>query len=321
VAVTLAWGVAGTGRIARTVGAVIAAHPQMRVAAVGSRDLTRAGELARELGAATAHGSYDDLVVDPQVQAVYVATPHAQHAEVVSAALRAGRAVLSEKPMTHTPQETLRLVELARATGVFLMEGMWMRFNPLVQQLHRLVVDGELGQIRSLCASMGLASPYDPAERLWNPALGGGALLDLGVYTADLARLLLGAPETVLARGSLAPTGVDAESTLLLSWTDGAQAVLTQSLLTRLPGTATVIGTTGWAELSPTFHGPLRLSVHRGGDDAVVTEIADRAAGFVGELQEVARCLDEGRTESDTMPLADTVANARLLQDARDQFG
>lgn len=318
---TLAWGIAGTGRIARTVGAVIAAHPHMRVAAVGSRDLARAGQLARELGAPAAHGSYGDLALDPQVKAVYVATPHAQHAEVATAAIRAGRAVLSEKPMTHTPDETERLVGLARSSGVFLMEGMWMRFNPLVQQLRRLVADGELGQVRSLHASIGMAAPYDPDGRLWNPELGGGALLDLGVYTADLARLLLGAPDTVVARGSLAPTGVDAESTLLLSWANGALAVLTHSLLTRLPGTAAVVGTAGWAELSPTFHGPLRLTVHRGGDDAVVTEILDRSAGFVGELEEVARCLHEGRTESNTMPLADTVANARLLQDARDQLG
>jgi len=318
---TLSWGIAGTGRIAGTVGEVIAAHPQMQVAAVGSRDLTRAAGLARELGGATAHGSYDDLVADPQVQAVYVATPHAQHADIVSVALQAGKAVLSEKPMTHTPAETERLVELARTSGTFLMEGMWMRFNPLVQQLRRLVHDGGLGGVRSLHASIGMAAPYDPAGRLWDPALGGGALLDLGVYTVDLARLLLGAPETVVARGSLAPTGVDADGTLLMGWADGARALLTHSMRVRVPGTATVVGTDGWAELSPTFHGPMRLAVHLGGDDPVVTEIVDRAAGFVGELEEVARCVDEGRTESDTMPLADTVANARLLQDARDQLG
>ena len=317
---TLSWGIAATGRIARTVGLVIAAHPRMRVAAVGSRDAGRAAALAADLGAPASYGSYEELVVDPAVQAVYVATPHAQHAAVVELALSAGKAVLCEKPMTAALEETERLAGLARTSGAFLMEGMWMRFNPLVRRLHDLVQDGGLGEPRALHASFGFAAEQDPAGRLWDPALGGGALLDLGVYTVDLARLLLGDPVQVTARGSLAATGVDADSTLLLTTAGGAQAVLSQSLLTRLPGTALLVGNRGWAELSPSFHAPTRLTVQVGGADAEVHEIHDRAAGFIGELEEVERCLAEGRAESEVMPLSASTGTAAVLAEARRQL-
>jgi predicted dehydrogenase len=318
---TLAWGIAATGRIARAVGGLIAAHPQMSVAAVGSRSRARALELATDLGAATAHGSYAALVEDPQVQAVYVATPHAGHAEVVEAALLAGKAVLCEKPLTHDLAETERLVALSASTGAFLMEGMWMRFNPLVQQLQARVRAGDLGHLRSLHASFGFVAPPDPASRLWDPALGGGALLDLGVYTVDLARLLLGDPSGVAATGSLSPTGVDAEQALHLTFPGGAHALLDTSLVARMPGTALLVGSAGWAELSPSFHAPTRLVLQRGGSDPEVHEISERTAGFVGELEEVARCVAQGRRESDVLPLAESVATMRVLHRARELLG
>lgn len=316
---SLSWGVAGTGRIAGDVGGLIADHPQMRVAAVGSRDPVRAAAMAQQLRADRAHGSYADLVEDPAVQAVYVATPHAGHAAVVEAALDAGRAVLCEKPLTASLAETERLAARAQSAGVFLMEGMWMRFNPLVQQLAGLIDAGELGEIRSLAASFGFAAPYDATGRLWDPGLGGGALLDLGVYCVDLARLLLGTPEQVEATGSLAPTGVDAESTLVLSWASGATALLAQSLVSNLSGIATVVGSRGWASLLPSFHAPTQLVVQTDGPVREHT-IDDRRAGFVGELEEVARCLAEGRTSSEVMPLAETLATMRVLHEARAQL-
>ncbi|MCW2600274.1 MAG: hypothetical protein JWM02_2103 [Frankiales bacterium] len=314
---TLSWGIAATGRIARAVGTVIAAHPDMRVAAVGSRDPQRAQLLATELGAPRWHGSYAALAGDPEVQAVYVATPHAQHAEVVELALAAGRAVLCEKPLTHSLAETERLAGLAVASGVFLMEGMWMRFNPLVQLMQLRVRDGHLGQVRSVHASFGFTAAADPAGRLWNPDLGGGALLDLGVYTVDLARLLLGDPDKVEVTGSLAPTGVDAEESLQLTWANGARALLDTSLVATLPGTAVVIGTKGYAELSPTFHAPTRLRLEVAGAEPEEHLLEDRNAGFVGELEEVARCLADGRSQSDVLPLSETIATMRVLEQAR----
>ncbi|HWG93326.1 MAG TPA: Gfo/Idh/MocA family oxidoreductase [Mycobacteriales bacterium] len=318
---SLGWGIAATGRIARTVGTVVAEHPDMHVAAVGSRDPGRAAALAADLGAARSHGSYEALVRDDAVQAVYVATPHAQHAEVVLAALEAGKAVLCEKPLTHDLPETERLVAAARRSGAFLMEGMWMRFNPLVRRLVGLVRDGSLGEPRSLHASIGFPAPPDPSGRLWAPELGGGALLDIGVYTVDLARLLLGDVVDVRARGSLGPTGVDAESSLALTTASGAHALLDQSLRTRMPTTAVLSCSRGWAELSASFYAPTRMVVQVGDEEPVEHEVPDRRAGFVGELEEVARCLREGRTESDVVPLDETVATMRVLDEARRQLG
>ena len=312
----LGWGIAATGSIARTVGTVIAQHPDMHVAAVGSRDGHRAAALAGELGATGSHGSYAALVDDPSVDAVYVATPHPQHAAVVEAALRAGKAVLCEKPLTAELAETERLLEVAASTGGFLMEAVWMRFNPLVQRLAELVAHGELGEIRSLTASFGFRAPYDPAGRLWSPELGGGALLDLGIYTVDLAQLLLGAPTGVEVRGSLAPTGVDQESSLLLSFAGGARALLAQSLVADLPGAAEVVGSRGWARLGPRFHAASELVVQT---DAgrTVEQIDDVRTGYAGELEEVARCLAAGLRESPRMPLSASLTDMRVLDEAR----
>ena len=317
---TVRWGVAATGRIAHKVGAIIAGVPGCEVTTVGSRSTERARALADSLGAPYAVGSRTALVEHPEVDAVYVATPHAQHAEVVVAALRAGRAVLCEKPLTHTLAESERLAAVARETGTFLMEGMWTRFNPLVQQLRTLVAAGALGEVRAVHASFGFAAPWDPAGRLWAPELGGGALLDLGVYTVDLARSLLGDPVEVRCTGSLAPTGVDAESSTLLTFSGGAHALLDVSLRTTLPGGALVVGSEGTATLGPSFHAPTELTVRSSGTEQRHT-LADRDAGFVGEVQEVVRCLGEGLGESPVMPLAETLGTARVLATAQDLLG
>ena len=315
---SIGWGVAGTGRIAVEVGQVIAAHPQMAVVAVGSRDLGRATGLAARLGG-SAYGSYADLVNAPGVDAVYVATPHAGHAEVVELALAAGKAVLCEKPLTHLLSETERLVALAQRRGTFMMEAMWMRFNPLAQQLATLVSRGELGEVRSVSASFGFIPPYDAANRLWDNALGGGALLDVGIYPVELARWLLGEPITVHVSGMLAPTGVDREASLLLTFPGGARALLEASFVHAPPSTAVVTGTRGRAELGPRFHAPTRLVVDV---DGRRTELAqpDPLAGFVGELEEVARCIAAGRAESELMPLTGTVATMRILHEAQRQI-
>ena len=313
---TLSWGIAATGRIAHDVGRVIAAQPGMRVAAVGSRDGGRAAALAAELGAPVSCSSYAELVRAPGVDVVYVATPHAVHAEVVELALAAGTPVLCEKPLTHSLAGTEALVRTAGAAGVFLMEAMWMRFNPLVQQLAGLVRSGALGEVRSVQAAFGFRAPYDPAHRLWDPALGGGALLDIGIYPVDLARLLLGSPDRLQVTGTLAPSGVDADVALLLAWAGGANGLLAASLTSVLPGVGTVSGSVATAELGPDFHAPTWLRV-----DGREVGRCDRRAGFVGELVEVGRCLAAGLVESPVLPLADTVATAELLHRARQLIG
>jgi len=315
--VNLNWGIAATGGIAQTVGAVIAAEPGMRVAAVGSRDLGRAQALAATLGARSAHGSYAGLCADPGVDVVYVATPHAQHLEVAEAAIAAGKAVLCEKPLAASVADAERMVRLAREAGVFLMEAMWMRFNPLMRML---AADPRFGEIRSVHASFGFALPYDPAHRLWAPELGGGALLDLGIYPLGLAQLFLGMPQDLHLTGSLAPSGVDAEAGGLLRYPGGRRALVDVSLVSHLPNSASVVGTEMRADLDAPFWAPRRvvLSGPAMEPEEHVIDAADN--GYAAEVREVRAALMAGRTESSIMPLDESLAMMGLLADARGQL-
>jgi predicted dehydrogenase len=311
------WGIAATGGIARTVGAAIVAEPGMRVAAVGSRNLGRAQALAATLGAESAYDSYERLCADPAVDAIYVATPHAQHLQVAEAAIAAGKAVLCEKPLAATVDDAEKMVRLAREAGVFLMEAMWMRFNPLIQ---KIASDERFGEIRSVQATFGFALPYDPAHRLWAPELGGGALLDLGIYPFGLAQLLLGMPAELRVTGSLAPNGVDAEAAGMLRYAGGRHALVATSLLGNYPNNAGVVGTRMRAEIQAPFWAPQRILL-TGPSMEPEEHVLDPADnGYAGELREVRAATAEGRTESSIMPLDESLAMMGLLADARRQL-
>ncbi|GAA3470009.1 Gfo/Idh/MocA family protein [Nonomuraea roseola] len=314
----LAWGIAATGGIARTVGAVIAAEPGMRVAAVGSRDRGRAAQLAATLGAESAYGSYAELCADPAVDVVYVATPHAQHLEVAEAAIAAGKAVLCEKPLAASLADAERMVKLARQAGVFLMEAMWMRFNPLIRGL---LTEERFGALRSVQASFGFVLPYQEEHRLWNPVLGGGVLLDLGIYPFGLAQLLLGEPAETHLTGSLAPSGVDAEVGALLTYEGGARALLDTSLISPLANTATVVGTGLRADIAAPFWAPQRITLSGPGFETEEHVLDPALNGYAGEIREVREALAEGRTESAIMPLDESLAMMRMLEEARVRLG
>ncbi|MET9344018.1 Gfo/Idh/MocA family oxidoreductase [Nonomuraea sp. NPDC003804] len=314
----LAWGIAATGGIARTVGAVIAAEPGMRVAAVGSRDQGRAAELAAALGADAAYGSYAQLCQDPAVDVIYVATPHAQHLEVAEAAIAAGKAVLCEKPLAASVADAERMVKLARQAGVFLMEAMWMRFNPLIRAL---LTEERFGELRSVQASFGFVQPYTAEHRLWNPALGGGVLLDLGIYPFGLAQLLLGEPAETHLTGSLGPSGVDAEVAALLTYAGGTRALVETSLLSPLANTATVVGTGLRADIAAPFWAPRRIVLSGPGVEPEELVLDPAMNGYAEEVREVRAALAEGRTESSVMPLDESLAMMRMLEDARVRLG
>lgn len=314
------WGIAATGGIARAVGAVIAREPGMRVAAVGSRDSGRAQALADTLGAPSAYGSYAELVRDPGVDAVYIATPHAQHRAVAELAFAAGKPVLCEKPLAATLADATAMVEQAQAAQVFLMEAMWMRFNPLIRRVQDIIGDGRLGDLRTINASFGFPMPYDPTARLWDPAQGGGALLDLGVYPVALAHLLLGEPEATHVTGSLADNGVDADAALMMTWPGGARALLETSLVNLTPMTATISGTKGMVTIDAPFHAATHVTV-RTGPTPEEHRIDTPDEAFAAELREVRDLVGQGATESPVMPLDATLAVMRLLEDARVRLG
>jgi predicted dehydrogenase len=315
------WGVVGPGRIAEKVVADFPVVDGARAVAVASRSLPRAEDFARRHGLDRAYGSYAEIIADPDVDVLYVATPHPQHHAVALAALRAGKALLVEKAFTATTEGATEVVDLARRTGEFVMEAMWTRFQPAVVALRELVADGAIGEVRSVQADLGVAREYDPVDRLFDLALGGGALLDLGVYVVSFAQMLLGTPERIVAAGSLFPSGADAEAALLLDHADGRAATLTTSLRNALPGQARVFGTTGWIDVLPRFHHPETIVLHRAGAEPETITRPPVGQGYSHELIEVTECVRAGRSESAVMPLADTLDVQRLLGEAAEQLG
>jgi predicted dehydrogenase len=315
------WGVVGPGRIAEKVVADFAVVDGARAVAVASRSLARAEDFAGRHGLDRAYGSYAEIVADPDVDVLYVATPHPQHHAIALAALDAGKALLVEKAFTATTEGAAEVVDLARKTGVFVMEAMWTRFQPAVVALRELIADGAIGEVRSVQADLGVAREYDPADRLFDLALGGGALLDLGVYVVSFAQMLLGTPERVVAAGSVFPSGADAEAALLLDYADGRTATLTTSLRHALPGQARVFGTAGWIDVLPRFHHPETIVLHRAGAEPEVITRRQVGQGYAHELIEVTECVRAGSGESAVMPLDDTLDVQRLLEEAAEQLG
>jgi predicted dehydrogenase len=262
------WGILGTGGIARTFTEDLLLLPDHQVVAVGSRAEETAQVFAARYRIPRAHGSYAALAADDEVDVVYVATPHNGHAEAATLCLMGGRAILVEKPFTTSAAEAEPVIALARERGLFAMEAMWTRLNPLVVEVRRLVAERAIGEVQAVYADFSTAFDYDPDHRVWNPDLAGGALLDLGIYPLSFASMLLGEPDRAGAVAAKAPTGVDANTGILLGYPGGAVALLHCGLLAESPQTATVVGTTGRIEVGSPFYRPTHLTVHRDGRPA-----------------------------------------------------
>lgn len=314
------WGVLATGGIAAAFTADLREMPDARVVAVGSRSLPAAKAFAERFDIPRAYGSWTELADDEEVDVVYVATPHCAHRVAAGLCLQAGRAVLCEKAFTINAVEARELVDLARARGRFLMEAMWTYANPVVRRMTDLVRDGAIGEVRAVHADFGLAGPFTPEHRLRDPALGGGALLDLGVYPVSFAQLLLGEPDEVRAWARLTPEGVDADTGVLLGYDNGAMAVLSCSLTADTARTAAVTGSDGRIEFPRGFFRPERFVLHRHGHDSEKFT-APGAAGYTHEAAEVMRCLRAGLLESPLVPLDGTLAVMRTLDAVRDRIG
>ncbi|MEU5614713.1 Gfo/Idh/MocA family protein [Streptomyces sparsogenes] len=318
------WGILATGGIAAAFAADLLEMADAEVVAVGSRRPESAKRFAERFGIPRAHGSWAELAADDEVDVVYVATPHSAHRAAAGLCLEAGRAVLCEKPFTLNVREATELVALARTTRRFLMEAMWTYCNPVVRRMTELVRDGAIGEVRSVHADFGLSGSFDPTHRLRDPAQGGGALLDLGVYPVSFAHLLLGEPDEIQAWARLTPEGVDENTGVLLGWDGGAVALLSCSLTADTPQTASVTGSSGRIEFPRGFFNPERFVLHRPGHDPeVFTAPAAQTArrGYQHQAAEVMRCLRAGETESPLVPLDGTLAVMRTLDAVRDRIG
>jgi predicted dehydrogenase len=318
---TVRWGILGAGGIARTVGTDIASSSSSVVGAVASRDGARAARLAEALGAGRSYGSYEDLVADPDVDVVYVTTTHAQHRDAALLALRAGKPVLIEKPIALNAVQAREIQAEAAARGLLCLEAMWLRLNPTALAAWAAVGAGEIGDIIAVRADMSHRFEYHPGHRLFDPAVGGGALLDLGVYAAAFALPLIGRPAEVHATGSVAPTGVDVSVAMRWTSATGQVATLTCSSLAEGGSGATIIGSRGWIEVAGPLFRTEALTVCTASGSRTETRRLPQGNGYGLEVAEVERCFLSGATDSRLMPLADSVAVLEALDEARRQLG
>ena len=315
------WGVLGAGSIAGRFSEALAALPEAETLAVGSRSQETADRFARAHGFSRAYPSYQDLAADPDVDVVYVATPHPFHAENAELCLRAGKAVVCEKPFTVNAAEARLLVGIARERDLFLMEGMWTRFFPLMGRLRRMLSEGTLGEPRMLTVDFGFRAELDPASRLFDPKLGGGAMLDVGVYCVSLASMVLGRPVRGTGLSHLGETGVDELFAASLDHGDGRISSITAGTRTASPHEATVLGTEGYARIHSPWWRPEAMTISRPGrEDEVVREPTEEN-GFRYEAVEVMRCLGAGERESPVMPLDETVSVLETMDELRASWG
>ena len=316
----LRWGILGTGDIASSFVTDLALLDDHVVAAVGSRSSSGAEAFGQRHGITRRHGSYAELVADRDVDVVYVATPHPFHRENALTAIAAGKHVLVEKPFALDAAQAREVFAAAHERGVFVMEAMWTRFLPWVADLLALVADGTLGELTAVGAEFGVLFAPDPTSRLMAPELGGGSLLDLGVYPLSLACLLLGAPETLTAASVPTATGVDAHTSVLTTHAGGAHALVSSSMVAAHANRATVVGTLGRVEVDPPFFTPGGFSLTVG-PTTTRREHPDDGIGLRHQAVEVARCIRAGLTESGLRTHADTLVVLQAMDEVRRQVG
>jgi len=325
----LRWGIIGPGRISGKFAKGLEALEDAELVAVGSRAKERADKFVEEFveefadasSAPNTHGSYEALAADPDVDAVYIGTPHPFHKENTLLCLDAGKAVLCEKPFAINLGDAEEMLARAAEKKVFLMEAMWTHCFPAILKIVELVREGAVGEVRMVEAGFAFRAGWDPASRLLDPALGGGGLLDVGVYPVAFSHLVFdGGPERVTGLAHIGETGVDEQAGIVLGYRGGALAVLTCGVRTNNQHGAAVFGTDGWIEIPPPFWQPDRIVLHAGGEDKEIT--FDRLGnGYSYEAAEVARCVREGLTESPLVPHARTRAVMGTLDSLREEWG
>jgi predicted dehydrogenase len=319
---SLRWGILGTGWIAGQMTTDLIASGRT-VAAVASRSQGSADAFAATHGIAVAHSSYEALAADPGVDVIYVATPHPFHHANARLALEGGKHVLVEKPFTMTATEAQDLVDIASERGLVILEAMWTRWLPHMVRIREIIAAGTLGDVRTVLADHNQNLPDDPKHRINDPDLGGGALLDLGIYPVSLASDIFGEPSSVAAISSpTASTGVDRQTAILLGYPGGQQAVLHSALDTLGPNTASIIGTEGRIDIAAVWYTPTTFTVFDG--DGTVIETFEHpvvSRGMQYQAFELERLVAAGMPSGEVLPPEETVAIMATLDEVRRQIG
>ncbi len=317
---TINWGIIGPGSIAQRFAKGLQSVPDGKLYAVGSRTQQKADEFADKFNAPKRYGSYEALAEDPDVQAVYIATPHPQHKDAILLCLNHGKAVLCEKPFTVNAKEAAEVIELARSKDLFLMEGMWSRFFPGMVRVRELLAAGAIGEARMLQADFGFRTGVNPEGRLFNLAMAGGGLMDVGVYPISLASMIFGTPTDMSGLAQMGETGIDEMAAVSLKYANGQLASIVTGVRIGTPSEATIFGTDGSLKLHAPFWNPVHLTLSAGGKTEEI-DVPFEGEGFNYEAQEVQDCLRAGKTESAIMPLDETLTIMQTLDTLRAQWG
>ena len=317
------WGILGPGGIAHKFAIGLKAVPDTEIVAVGSRDPQRANTFADTFDIPHRHGSYIELANDPEVDVIYVATPHPFHKECAMLCLEAGKAVLCEKPLTVDAEQAEELIACARERKQFLMEAMWTRFLPVIVKVREWLTEGAIGKPRLLTADHGSRKTLSTEileGRLFNPKLGGGGLLDVGVYTVALAYMVFGAPSKITSLAHIGATNVDEQASILLGYDAGQIANLFCAIRTETSKEARIIGTAGSIHI-PEFWQATSATLNRTGKDPVHIKIPFTANGFENQAIEVINCIRKGKLESRIMPLDESLSIMKTMDAVREQWG
>ncbi len=310
------WGIVGLGKIAHKFAEGLARVPDAELYAVASRDLEKARGFSEIHDTQIAYGSYEDLLEDEHVEVVYIATPHVFHHELTTEFLHHGKAVLCEKPFAMNVLEAREMVKLAREKKIFLMEALWTRFLPHYEFVLKVINSGEFGKVRSIRADFGFPATFDKEKRLFNKSLGGGSLLDIGIYPVFLAYTILGIPDKILATAEFAETGVDASCEICFLYPNAARADLVSTFMKKTPTTAEIQMDYASIHINSRFHEPSSIRIKSKGKDEVI-DFGVEGPGYEFEAAHVTKMLQSGKTESNIWDLDKTLDLMYLLDKVR----
>ena len=316
----LRWGVIGPGWIAERFIGSLQRNTRQQVVAVASRDLARSTEFAARNGVPSAFGSYQELVDDPDIDVVYIATPHNAHYPCALLSLRAGKHTLVEKPLALNAVQATELSELASAQGVFLMEALWTMFLPKFDVIRQLLETGAMGEIKTVLADHG--EYFTDDHRIMRSDLAGGPLLDLGTYPISFAAWILGEPATIQASGQPHPAGVNGQASAILANSAGNQAIINTTIFSTTPTTGVIAGTAATLTIPGPYYQPGDMTLTSNtGQVLTFSEPQISHEGLHFEAAEVARCITAGLVESPLRLLSDSVATMRIVDEIRRQLG
>lgn len=314
------WGIVGPGKIAKQFAADFEFVTKGELVSVGSRSLDSAKSFANTYNIPNAYGSYEEVYNDSEVDAVYIATPHTFHFKMASDALKAGKHVLCEKPITVSPEECKELIEIAKESGKYLMEGMWTYFLPAICKIEEWIKSDKIGKVKHIKSDFGFVAPFNPSGRLFDPKLGGGSLLDVGIYPIALSWLVYQQPYKKLSvESQQTSTGVDSDVSFFIKYDNDALASLQSSISTQWPNTAYIVGEKGYIRI-PNFWKTNQAHLHLNDGHVEVFEDGRKSHGFNYETDAVCEDILQGKTQSQRVPWSTSLVFQETMEDIKSKF-